>query len=137
MRQLELGYSPSYIGHKAWRGDDDDRIGGALEALNAAVDHLGRKDVLYELNVAKTTLSEALGETNDKRCAAEWIFKVLAMLTMRGDDKSAQLQHDILAAFTVVTPRFTVVDTSDEPTPEEVAATEALVAKSRRRKRAA
>lgn len=137
MRQLELTYSASYIGHKAWRGDDENQIGGALAVLNAAIEHLGRKNVLEEIDVNKTTLSEALGEKNDKRVAAEWVFKVLAMLTLKGDERSAELQREILAALAALAPRHQVVDASDEPTPEEIEAAERVLAKSRRRKKAA
>jgi len=137
MRQLELTYPASYVGHTAWRGEDDDQIGGALEVLSAAVEYLGRKDVIFELNIAKSTLSEAERETNDKRWAAEWIFKVLAMLTLRGDDKSAQLQRELLEAIVRLAPRFVIADANDEPTAEEVDAAERVLAKAKRRRRAA
>lgn len=133
MAQLELNYSASYLGHKAWRGAEDERVEGGLAALNAAIEYLTRKNVIFELNVNKTTLSEALNESNDKRVAAEWLFKVLAMLTMKGDERCVQLQREILSAIMVVAPRFSLADASDEPTAEEIAIFERVSAKLKRR----
>lgn len=137
MRQLDLTFSASYIGHRAWRGDDDDRVGGSLETLNAAIEHLERKNVVYEINVAKTTLSEALNESNEKRMAIEWLFKILVMLTLRGDDASAAFQRKILSDLVALCPRFALVDAQEEPTAEEIANAERLLAKAKARKRAA
>lgn len=139
MRQLELTYPPSHVGRVAWRGNDKDRIGGMLEVLSAAVEHLGRKDVVDELDINKSTLSEALNEKNDKRWAGEWTCVVLAMLTRRGDERSAELQRELLEAMTGLAPRFVLADADNGMTDEELEAMERAVAreKAKRRKRAA
>lgn len=125
MRQLALTYKPSHAGHEGWLI--------MLEALRCAVAHLGQKEVCFELDVAKSTLSEALNEKNDKRWAAEWTCKLLAMLTVRGDSDCARLGLSILDALAAMMPCYVVADANDEPTPAEIAAAESVLAKAKRR----
>jgi hypothetical protein len=140
MRQLGLVYRPAYSGSEAWRGvDPKEKPGGLLELLKLAADHLGRKEVTFECDVGKTTLSEAINESNDKRWAGEWICKVLAMLAKRGDDESKRLGREILASFVGLMPCFALVDADDGMSDAELDAMERAVAreKAKRRKRAA
>lgn len=129
MRQLDLTYRPAHTGHEGWLV--------LLEALRSAVAHIGQKDVCYELDVAKSTLSEALGEKNDKRWAGEWTCKVLAMLTQRGDDESKRYGRAIVESVVAMMPCFVVAEADDEPTSEEIEHAERVLAKARKRKRAA
>lgn len=134
MRQPSLPYAPSYVGRSAWFV--------MLEALRAAVAHLGTKEVIYELNVAKSVLSEAINEREerkegDKRWANEWTHVVLAMLEQRHNDTCDQLARTILEAQAALSSRFVIADTSDEPTPEEVEAAERVIAKAKKRRGAA
>jgi len=136
MRQPSLPYQPSYVGRIAWLA--------MLEALRAAVAHLGAKEVLFELNITKSVLSEAINEREerkegDKRWANEWTHVVLAMLEQRHNDTCDQLARAILDAQIEVSSRFEVADVSDEPTDEQIANAERVIAaaKKRKRKRAA
>ncbi len=134
MRQLPLSYEPSTAGRAGWFV--------TLEALRAAVAHLGTKEVIYELNVQKSTFSEALGEreerkAGDARWAAEWTYVVLAMLEKRHTDTCDQLARAILESIAAMSSRFVIADASDEPTPEEIAAAERVLAKAKGRRRAA
>ncbi len=129
MLQLPFGYKPSYAGREAWLV--------MLEALRAAVTHLGSKEVVHELDVNKSTLSEALNEKSDKRWAGEWTHIVLAMLDAQHTKSSEELAKRILDAQVALSTRFAVVDASAEPTPEEIAAAERVLAKAKARKRAA
>ncbi len=140
MRQLGFIYRPAYTGSEAWRGvDPKEKPGGLIELLKLAADHLGRKEVTFECDVGKTTLSEAINESNDKRWAGEWICKVLAMLAKRGDDESKRLGGEILASFVGLMPCFALVDADEGMTDAELEAMERAVAreKAKRRKRAA
>ncbi len=129
MRQLPLAYRPSHTGREAWLV--------MLEALRAAVTHLGSKEVTHEIDVAKSTLSEALNEQNNKRWAGEWTHIVLAMLDGQHTPTCDELAKKILDAQVALSSRFVVADASDEPTPEEISAAERVMAKVRARKRAA
>lgn len=134
MRQLPLVYKPSTAAREAWLL--------MLESIRAAVSHLGLKEVTYETDVAKTTLSEALNERverkeGDKRWAAEWTLVVLAMLEQRHTDTCDQFASAILEAQAALSTRFVIADASDEPTDDEVAAAQRVIEKARKRKRAA
>lgn len=140
MRQLGLVYRPTYSGDVAWRGvDPKEKPGGLMELLRLAADHLGRKEVTFECDIGKSTLSEAINETNDKRWAGEWICKILAMLAKRGDDKSRQFGEEILSAFVGLMPCFALVEADDGMTDAELEAMERAVAreKSKRKQRRA
>ena len=80
--QTALVYDATYTGHECWQSQ--------LDLLRAAVLHLTPKEVLDKIDVAKSTLSEALHERNDKRWAAEWTHVIKAMLAKRYDDEVAQ-----------------------------------------------
>jgi hypothetical protein len=125
MLQLDLSYTPSHAGREGWLL--------ALEALRSAVAYLGQKEVCYALDVAKSTLSEALNERNDKRIAGEWICKVAAMLAAKGDDEARRLGRAMYVAMVALMPCFTLADADDVPTAAEIAMAEKVLAKVKRR----
>lgn len=108
-----------------------------LSALAAAVDHLGLKEVAFKLDVAKSTLSDAKHDRNDRRWAQEWTLVVLEMLTDQYNETSNHLAKAILEAQAAVTRRFEVVALDDEPTPEEIAAAQRVIDRAKRRRKAA
>ena len=105
-----------------------------LSALDDAVTHLGLKEVTFTLNVAKSTVCDALKDRNDRRWAQEWTLTVLEMLTDRYSETSNQFAKAILDAQAAVTRRFAVVLSEEEPTPEEIAAAERVLAAAKRRR---
>lgn len=107
-----------------------------LSALDDAVTYLGLKEVVYKLDVAKSTVCDALHDRNDRRWAQEWTCKVLEMLATRGNGTSDQLAKAILDAQASLTRRFVVVEDEDV-TPEEIAAAERVLSIARKRRRAA
>jgi hypothetical protein len=107
--QLSIVYDPTYVGREAWQRQ--------LVVLRTAVEHLGRKEVAYSLDVAGTYLSDAMNERDRKRWAAEWTHVVLAMLHSRRDDTSRGLMRQLAELGVSATPL--VVDDSVEMTPEE------------------
>lgn len=135
MRQLSLAYRPARTGRDSWAGTPG--MPGTLDILRAAVDHLGWKEVLFELDIGKSTLSEALGEKNDKRWAGEWTSKVLAMLARRGDEKSREIGRAIFLSLLELMPCFALVDADDEPTDEEIEVAQRVLDKRRRARRRA
>lgn len=108
--QLSIGFKPSYAGGEAWQAQ--------LIVLRTAVEHLGRKEVAFELDVNGSTLSDAMNERDRKRWAAEWTHVVKAMLAMRHDDISRDLLRKIVEADTANTPL--TVDEQTVLTPEEM-----------------
>ncbi len=111
MSQLSLVYRPAHAGGEAWQRQ--------LEVLRAIVEHLGRKEVAFELDVTGSALGDALHERDRKRWAAEWTHVVKAMLAHRYDDASRALLLQLCEADLEVTPL-----TVGEPrglTPEELA----------------
>lgn len=105
-----------------------------LRAISDAVYHLGFKDVTFQLNVAKSTLSDALKGQNDRHWRQEWTLAVLEMLTDRYNETSNQFTKAILDATAVVTRRFEVVACDDGPTDAEIEAAERVLAAARKRK---
>ncbi len=93
-----------------------------LGCIESAVHHIGLKEVTFKLNVAKSSLCDALKDRNDRRWAQEWTLDVLEMLRVQDTDTCNQLSHAILAAQAAVTHRFGIVDKDGEPTPEDIAA---------------
>jgi hypothetical protein len=81
--QLSLTYRPAHAGAESWQLQ--------LEVLRAVVEHLGRKEVAFELDVTGSALGDALHERDRKRWAAEWSHVVKAMLAQRYDDVSREL----------------------------------------------
>lgn len=116
-----------------------------LRVLDDAVCHLGHKEVVYKLNVAKSTVSSALKPRDedekpgkeDRHWRQEWTLIVLEMLADRYTDTANQYIKAILEAQAVVTRRFEIVALDDEPTAEELAVFERVNEKLRRRKKKA
>lgn len=108
-----------------------------LTALDNAVSHLGLKEVTFKLNVAKSTLCDALKDRNDRRWAQEWTLVVLEMLADSYSETCNQLAKTILDAQAMATRRFEVVAIDDESTPEEIATFERVLARQMKRRRAA
>lgn len=109
MSQLAITFDPAWAGREAWQAQ--------LEVLRAVVTHLTSKEVLDKIDVAKSTLSEALHERNDKRWAAEWTHVIKAMLARRYDEVSVDLLRK-LCDFDLATTTL-VVGEPRELTPEE------------------
>lgn len=120
-----------------------------LRAIGDAVYHLGLKEVVFKLNAAKSTVSQALklrdDDDDDRRPGKderhwrqEWTLTVLEMLADRYNETSNQHAKAILDAQAAMTRRFGIVALEDEPSDEEIAAAERVFARiKRRRKRAA
>lgn len=107
--QLSIAYKPSYAGGEAWQRQ--------LLVLRTVVEHLGRKEVAFELDISGSQLSDSLNERDRKRWAAEWTHVVLAMLAMRRDETSRALLRQVAESGMAVTDL--VVDEPVELTPEE------------------
>lgn len=112
MAQLSIAYKPSYAGGEAWQ-----RL---LEVLRTATEHLGRKEVAYEIDVSGSALSDALNERDRKRWAAEWLMIMLAALSQRTDDVSRSLALQIVEQVAAVA--GLVVCEAVALTPEEMVA---------------
>lgn len=123
--QLSLVYDPGYVGRQAWAAQ--------LEILRSAVNHLGLKEVAFALDVSGSMLSDALNERDRKRCGAEWLHVVKAMLNSRPDPIAADLLRKLTEADTSCTP-FSVRD-EDEITPEEEMVWQRVDAAKRRKAR--
>lgn len=135
MRQLSLAYRPARTGREAWAGTPG--MPGVLAALREAVDYLGWEKVVFELDVKKSTLSEAVNEKNDKRWAGEWTFRILAMLALKGEEESARIGRAILEAHVSMMPCFALVDADAIPTAEEIELAKRVLEKAGGKKRAA
>ena len=61
--QLSLGYSPEHAGREDWRSE--------LDWARSAVDSIGHKHVAYALDIAPSTLTDALKERDGKGLRAE------------------------------------------------------------------
>ena len=107
--QLSIAYKPSYTGSESWQRQ--------LSVLRTVVEHLGRKEVAYELDVSGSQLSDSLNERDRKRWAAEWTHVVLAMLDAKHDPASRSLLRQV--AETGLAATSLVVDEPIEMTPEE------------------
>ena len=108
-----------------------------LSALDDAVTHIGLKEVVWKLNVAKSTVCDALHDRNDRRWAQEWTLVVLDLLADKYTETANQFAKAILDAQAAVARRFDVVAKDDGPTDEEIAAAERVIAAARKRRRAA
>lgn len=86
--QLALGYPAAYVGGEVWSQ--------RLEVLRSAVNHLGLKEVAFELDVSGSQLSDSLNERDRKRWAAEWTDVLKAMLVNKRDDIAADLLRRLL-----------------------------------------
>jgi hypothetical protein len=107
-----------------------------LSRLSSAVDFLGLKEVAFKLDVAASTLSGAKQDKNDRRWAQEWTLVVLEMLADRYDETANQIARAILEEQATVTRRFAVVLEDEEPTPEEIATAERVIAVRKKRRAA-
>lgn len=110
--QLSFGYRPAHLGHEAWTQ--------RLEAIRAATSHLGLKEVAFELDVAPSTLCDAIAERERKRFAGEWIDIVLAQLTSRQDPACDRLAMAIIEPTADILP--ITIGPRKRMTPEERAA---------------
>lgn len=108
-----------------------------LLVLDNAVTYLGLKEVAFKLDIAKSTLCDALKDRNDRRWALEWTVKVLEMLRDQYTETANQFSRSILDIQSAVTRRFEIVAIGDEPTDAEIEAAERMVARTKRRKKAA
>src|SRR5689334_5824128 len=122
MRQLAMNY------------DDETPWEQLRLVLQNAVSHLGLKEVVFRLNAAKSTVSDALRDQNDRHWRQEWTLVVLEMLSDRYSEASNQYAKAILDAQTVITRRFEVVALDDEPTDVEIEAAERLLARAKKRR---
>lgn len=102
--------------------------------IDNAVHHLGLKEVVFKLNVAKSTVSDALGDKNDRRWAQEWTLVVLEMLVNQYTETSNQYAKAILDAQAALTRRFEVVALDEGPTDAEIEAAERVLAAAKKRK---
>ena len=105
-----------------------------LSLIEDAVMYLGLKEVVFKLNAAKSTVSDALRDKNERYWRQEWTLTVLEMLADRYDETSNQLAKSILDAQAAVTRRFEVASIDDGPTDEEIEIAERVLAKARKRK---
>ena len=110
--QLALSYPAAYVGREAWNRQ--------LDALRAAVKHLGPKEVAFELDVGGTQLADALNERDRKVWHGHWTHVVKAMLAGRRDDTAVEILRAIVEADVSATP-YAVTDEL-ELTPEQEAA---------------
>jgi len=69
-----------------------------LEAIRAAVNYLGLKEVAFELDVSGSALSDALNARDRKRWAGEWTHVIHAMLVAKRDDLADDLSKGIVDA---------------------------------------
>lgn len=112
--QQALTFPASYVGRENW-----DR---QLEAIRAAVKHLGPKEVAWELSVDGPRLSDALNERDRKVWHAHWTHTLKAMLGSRRDDQvAADLLRTIVEADVASTP-FALTDEIEMTPEEEIAA---------------
>lgn len=102
--------------------------------IDNAVHHLGVKEVVYRLNAAKSTVSDALGDKNDRHWRQEWTLVVLEMLADRYSETSNQYAKAIIDAQAAITRRFEVVSIDDAMTDEEIATLERLSAKAKKQR---
>lgn len=125
MPQLSLTYS------------DREPWSRLLAALDDAVTYLGLKEVCHELDVAKSTVCDALHDRNDRRWAMAWTVKVLEMLRDRYTEPANQFSKRIIDIQAEITRRFEVVAIDEVPTDAEIEAAERVLAAAKRRRRAA
>lgn len=111
--QLSIAYKPAYEAREM-----HDR---RLSVLRTTVEHLGRKEVAFELDISGSQLSDALNERDRKRWAAEWTDVVKQMLVNRRGDV---VGHDLLAQLLDIDVLGTgfAIEAADVLTPEEEAA---------------
>jgi hypothetical protein len=109
--QLSIAYDPSYVGAQSWERH--------LSVIRTVVEHLGRKEVAYVLDVSGSQLSDAMSERDRKRWAGEWTHKLFAMLEGKRDDVSRGLSRQL--AESSLGACSWLVDEPSAMTPEEEA----------------
>jgi hypothetical protein len=102
--------------------------------IDNAVHHLGLKEVVFKLNAAKSTVSDALGDKNDRHWRQEWTLTILEMLADRYSETSNQYAKAILDAQAALTRRFEVVAVDDSPSDAEIAAAQRVLDAAKKRK---
>ena len=85
--QLSIAYDPGYVGAQSWERH--------LAVVRTVVEHLGRKEVAFVLDVSGSQLSDAMSERDRKRWAGEWTHKLFAMLEGRRDEVSHGLSRQL------------------------------------------
>jgi hypothetical protein len=95
------------------------------------------KEVVFRLNAAKSTVSDSLGDKNDRHWRQEWTLDVLEMLRERYTETANQFMKAILDAQAEVSRRYEVIRPDEEPTDEEIEAAQRTLAKARRKKKSA
>jgi hypothetical protein len=105
--------------------------------LDNACHYLGMKEVVFRLNAAKSTVSDSLGDKNDRHWRQEWTLDVLEMLRERYTETANQFMKAILDAQAEVSRRYEVIRPDEEPTDEEIEAAQRTLAKARRKKKSA
>jgi hypothetical protein len=88
--QLSLVYRPGMVGGEQWLVE--------LEALRAAVNYLGLKEVAFELDISGSSLSDAINARDRKRWAGEWTHVIHAMLVARREDIADDLSKNLVDA---------------------------------------
>lgn len=112
-QQLPLGYPAAYVGREGWNQE--------IEAIRAAVRHLGLKEVAFACDVGGTHLSDAMNERERKVWHPHWTHTIKSMLERRhGDEIAAELLRAMLDADVSVTPQY-VISEAVTLTPEEEA----------------
>lgn len=69
--QLSLGYSPEHAAREVWRLE--------IDWCRRAVEAIGHKDVAFALDIAPSTLTDALHERERKGVKAEWMRVIVHM----------------------------------------------------------
>lgn len=102
--------------------------------IENAVHHIGLKEVVFKLNAAKSTVSDALGDKNDRHWRQEWTLVILEMLADRYNETSNQYAKAILDAQAELTRRFEVIAIDEGPTQAEIDAAERVIAAAKKQK---
>lgn len=124
--QLSLTYDPRTTGHEVWLAQ--------LEAIRAAVNYLGLKEVSFSLDVSGSMLSDALNERDRKRWAAAWTPVVQQMLRRRSGDEIALKLAVAIAEALLLETEMVLESALADVTDDELAAAAAAIAKLRRKK---
>lgn len=118
--QLAISFPAEYVGKLAWERQ--------LDAIRAAVKHLGPKEVAFTLDVAATQLHDALNERERKHWYAHWTHVLKAMLVAKRDATADEILRAISDADVETTP-FALVDAEPLTAEEESAALRRELAK--------
>lgn len=100
--QQTLPLPANYLGEQAWNGEAGQ--GGQLETIRAAVNHLGPKEVAWEMKIDAQRLSDALNNKQRKSWHARWTHILKAMLHGKRDATSRELLRALVIADVANTP---------------------------------